>query len=146
VAVFLLDGPAEIDHLNDAFHLHLVPPAGERAEHAQILPSAEVFVKDGGLVDRTDLLQRRIAIFLHAAPADAHLARVRPHHAERDAHDGALARAVVAEKAEDFALANFKAHIIQRQTPGGPALGEMSDFEKGHGVRQWRDARADASF
>jgi hypothetical protein len=36
----------EFHHVDHAFHLRLVPPAGERAEHAQILPAAEVVIKD----------------------------------------------------------------------------------------------------
>jgi hypothetical protein len=40
----------------------------------------------------------------------------------------------VTEEAEDFAFADFEADVIQSKAAGGPALGEMSDFEESHGV------------
>ncbi len=99
------------------------------------MPAAEVVVKHGGFVDGADLLECCAAIFLHAASADADFANIWLHHAEGDAHDGALPCPVVTEEAEDFALLHFKADVIEREAAGGPALGEMSYFEECHEVR-----------
>ena len=136
-AGFLMNGLRKADHLDDAARLGLIPPAGEGAEDAQVLPAAQVVVKTGRFVDGADLAERAGAVFLHAAAADAHLAGIRAHHAEGDAHDGALSRAIVTEEAEDFALAHLKAHVIQREAAGGPALGEAFEVEEGHAGASW---------
>jgi hypothetical protein len=52
----------------------------------------------------------------------------------------------VAEQSEDFTLLHLETDIIQRQPPGGPALGEVSDFEEGHQSRTVAGADGVASF
>ena len=107
-----------------------------RARPAQhdVLDYAHRFDQHEMLVDHRDAGRHRFGgpVAGERAAAKNDFARVRRRHAEQHFHQGALARAVLAEQAEDLARSHFEIDAVVR-AHGAEAADDPSHFQKrGH--------------
>ena len=112
--------PGEADPLDDFLDALRRRGRGVVAEDLQILPAAEVVVKNRRLENRADSVQRLRAVTCDVVAADTQLAGGGPDLAEHHADGGALAGAVVAEEAEDLPAGHGEIELAH-----GPALAEL---------------------
>lgn len=97
---------AQADPVEDFSDARVGRGGGVMGEDFQVPPAGQVIVKNRCFEDRADVAQGLLAVARDVRAADADLAAGGPDLAEHHADGGALARAVVAEEAEDFALGN----------------------------------------
>src|ERR1043166_10428 len=99
----------------------------------QVPPTAQVIVKDRRLENRAHLLQGRLPPAGHVVPAHANLAARGPDLAEHHPDGRALARAVVAEQAEDFSRRHAQIQLADRP-PRPEILCHLSQFNHTLGI------------
>ena len=116
------------ENFGDVFLALGLGDAVELGVDAEVLFDGEVGVAGQGLGNDADHAAHRVGLFGHIVSGDDGLAGgerdERGHHAD----EGALAGAVGAEKAEDFALGNRKADVLDRFEVA-VALEDVVDFD-----------------
>ena len=113
------------DAPSDVFGRHAAEPRRER----QIVPDAHVTVKRRDVREIPDALAHRFRPLDDVDAVDTNRARGRQQIAREDAERGGLARAVHAEKADDFSLTDFYGNGTER--PCLPVvLIELPDFDQ----------------
>ncbi len=82
--------------------------SGVARQDTQVVPTTQVIVKGGLLENRSNFVERLLPILLHGNPPNKSFTRRRVYLSEQHSERRAFTRPVVAEEAEDFALANFQ--------------------------------------
>ena len=122
--------PEPVEHLFDA-----LAPLGDReieqlGVKLEVVPDGELAIEREGLRHVADA-PAHLDVFFPADGLAEQLGRAfgRRQKAGQHLHGGGLAAAVRAEKAEDLALLDFEAHVIDRGE-GAEALGEPVGFDR----------------